>query len=256
MSEIKVSWVLLTLNRQEMVKKAFIHNKTNAGYPIHEVVWCDNGSTDNVRDFMLNEARPDVCILNKNNLGVSPGYNRVMALASGTHIVITGCDMMMPTDWLRIFVSYFNNVPKTGIACMYSGPFSWVKERLRGPETGEVINDHRIVRAMPIGRRMFSKWLLGKIGYLREDFGLYGWEDVEWGYRAERVCKELGLNYYAIPNSIADHLGTEGNSKYDTKDDKEYWAFKQNQVQDQKKKELLNWCQKNNYPYYNPYAAT
>jgi hypothetical protein len=107
--------------------------------------------------------------------------------------------------------------------------------------------------AMPIGRRMLSRRLLSEIGFFREDFGMYGWDDVEWGYRAERVCKEKGLQCLNLVNLTAEHLGTEGNVGYDHKDEHAYWAWKKSQVDDPEKLALLKKCAAENYPHYNPY---
>lgn len=248
--DIKPSWIVLTYNRHDSVSRAMLHNAETAGYPWHEVVWCDNGSTDGVRSFMREFVNPHVCILHRENLGVAKGYNRAMLMATGTHVVLTGCDMLMPKDWLRTFVNCFEQIPNTGIASMYSGPLSWVPERIRGDERIEA--GIKIRPAMPIGRRMFSRDMLKKVGFLREDFGLYGHEDVEWGYRAERVCGQLKLLTYVLPDMIASHLGDEHHSDEGI-DTKEYREFKSREVDDPKKKELMERCRKENWPYYNPY---
>jgi len=247
---MKVSWLVLTYNRDTKVDKAIRHNIENAGSDWHEMVWVDNGSSDGVRDVM-SSFKPKTSILFDENKGVAIGYNTAMVNARGDYLCITGCDMLMPKDWLKTFKEYFEKVDKTGIAAMYSGPLSWVPERIRGDEA--TIEGMRIRPAMPIGRRMYSRELLGRIGYLREDFGLYGWEDVEWGFRAERVCRELGLLTYVIPDQIAQHLGTEGIHTFDGKDESAYHAFKAEEVKCKTKLQLMEWCRANDYPYYNPY---
>lgn len=255
---MKVSWLVLTYNRAEKVQRAITHNMRTAGRKWHELVWVDNGSIDGVRSVMQ-AAKPDVSVLHATNLGVAAGYNRAMALATGTHMVITGCDMLMPECWLDTMCRYFEAIPETGVACMYSGPLSWVPERARkGGGDGKWLREERgglpIVHAMPIGRRMFSRELLRSTGYLREDFGLYGWEDCEWGHRAERVCDEKKLLYYVIPDQIAEHLGTEGVIGFDGKDEREYHAFKQAETKDPKKQEVMSRCRAQNWPYYTPYV--
>lgn len=254
---MKVSWLILTYNRAEKVQRAITHNMTHAGEQWDEMVWVDNGSTDGVRGFM-SSLNPAVSILHNRNLGVAPGYNRAMLLSSGDYMVITGCDMLMPKDWLKTFKDHLRAIPNTGVACIYSGPLSDLPERARkgagpGQWVKETINGKEIIHAMPMGRRIYSRKLLQKIGYLREDFGLYGWEDCEWGHRAERVCDENGLLYYVIPGMVADHLGTEGVHAYDGKDESAYHLFKQRESNDPRKHELMRKCKEENYPYYNPY---
>lgn len=222
-----------------------------AGHPWKEIVWCDNNSTDGLREEIINSGITNVQILHNENLGVAPGYNRVMALASGSHIVITGCDMIMPDNWLKKMVEATQRVPNIGSISIYCRPPKELSERCRGPV--QVINGVKVMPAMPIERRLLSRKLLSKIGYLREDFGLYGWEDVEWGHRAERVCKELGLGTYVLPGDVAEHLGTEGAVGYDHKDPSSYWHWKRKQVLDERKKQLMARLHEENFPFYSPF---
>lgn len=251
---MKISWVILTFNRKDTVEKSVAYNMLNAGYQWDEMVWVDNGSKDGTVE-MMRGLEPDVCVLHKENLGVGPGYNRGMAMATGDYIVITGCDMMMPKDWLRTFKEYMAKIPQTGVACMYSVPIEKVPERYRGSREVEYLNGLPLIHAMPMERRIFSRKLLHRAGYLREDLGLYGWEDVEWGERVERVTKEHRQINYVIPGMIAEHLGTEGISKWDAKDPKEYHAFKQEESRQQWKQNILDKCRNSNWPYYNPYSG-
>lgn len=253
-----VSWVVLTYNRCESVRKAITHCMEYAGEKWDELVWVDNGSVDGVRDFMRS-LKPDVTILNKENLGVAKGYNRGLALSSCDYVVITGCDMLMPDGWLRTFKEYVRRIPQTGVACIYSGPLSWVPERARKgtPEElwkRETLNGLDIVHAMPIGRRILSRRLLMEIGFFHEGFGLYGWDDVVWGHRAEKICDEKGLLYYVIPDQIAEHLGTEGVMMFDGKDDFDYHAFKKKEADDRNKHKLMAELSRQGWPYFNPYA--
>jgi len=203
-----------------------------------------------VRDVMKS-FNPDVSVLHKENRGVAIGYNTGMVLARGDYIVITGCDMLMPANWLATFKEYVTRIPETGVACMYSGPLSWVPERIRGEEA--ILRGLRVRPAMPIGRRIFKRELIKHIGYFHEGFGLYGYDDLHWGYRAERVCKELGLIYYVIPDQIAEHLGTEGVHAFDQKDESSYHKFKQEEVAMDYKQKLLQSLQLQGWPKFSPY---
>lgn len=228
-----ISWVILTYNRRETVTKAIDHCMANAGAKWDEIVWVDNGSTDGMENTLFN-FEPDVAVLNNTNLGVAKGYNRGMALATKDYIVITGCDMKMPNNWLRTFKEYVEHIPQTGVACMYSRHWTEKPERIRKFGIDDV-HGLPIVHAMPIERRIFRRDLLADFGYLPETFGLYGVEDLCWAYRAEKVCAEKGLLTYVIPGFVAEHLGTEGVNKADGKDSFEYHAFKQKEVQDASK---------------------
>lgn len=247
---MKISWVVLTYNRGDTVKKAISHNMANAGSEWHEMVWVDNGSTDHVRELMA-EFRPEVSILHKTNLGVAKGYNAGMIMSRGDYIVITGCDVLMPDNWLAMFKEYVTQIPNTGVCAMYTGPLSECQERIRG-ERYE-IGGLPIVPAMPIGRRIFRRELLADFGYFHEGFGLYGWDDVPWAYRAEKICQEKNLLCYVIPDKFGEHLGTEGINQYDGRDQSEYHRFKAREVANPEKHKLLSQLAEQRWPKFTPY---
>jgi GT2 family glycosyltransferase len=240
---MRISWIMLTYNRADFVAQTMAHNIANSGSHIDELIWVDNGSTDHVRDVMFSY-QPDVCVLNKSNLGVSKGTNRGFTVATGDYVLLTGPDMLLPDNWLATFRTYLTGITNTGVACFFHQD-----PNLTFDETCEV-NGLRFHPCSPWSalRIVSRELLIKKIGYLREDFGLYGWEDVEWGKRALRVCKENHLLTYAIAGQRAEHLGTP------RKDPGEYRAFKTREVSERWKHELLRQCKTENYPYYNPYA--
>lgn len=240
---MKISWLVLTHNRFELVDKSFSHNLACAGAKHDELIWADNGSTDGTLGY-AEFICPDVLIKYKNNVGVPKAYNQLFSAATGDLLVITGCDMLMPDNWLLTLKTYMEKIPNTAVASMYSAPLDKCPERVRGERTE--INGLPIVPGMPMGRKIFTKDFLKKVGYFREEFGLYGWEDVEWGLRAERVAKELGLLNYVIPDQIPTHMGK-------TEDSPEYKAWKKAQSDDPAKHALMEWCRVNNYPYHNPF---
>jgi GT2 family glycosyltransferase len=238
---MRISLVMLTYNRPELLEKTMAHNMANAGAPINELVWVDNGSTADVHSIMRAYA-PDATLLNKTNLGVSKGYNRGFALATGDYIVITDDDILMPEGWLATFIAYLVAIPHTGVACMFHHQ---VRDKVRPVEEFRGVKYHP---CLPWGRRIVSRELLvKKIGYLCEDFGLYGLEDIEWAHRAVRICRLTGLVSYSIPGQYAYHLGPDHEST-------DYRAFKTRENDDPRKRELLEHRRTYNYPYYNPFA--
>lgn len=239
---MRISLVMLTYNQAETLARSMTHNMAHAGAPLHELIWVDNGSTPDVHDVMR-AYHPDVCILNKTNLGVAKGYNRGYALATGDYVVITDADMLMPDAWLATFMAYLIAIPHTGVACMFHHE---VQDKQRPVEQCNGLAYHP---CLPWGRRIVSRELLTKrIGFLREDFGLYGWEDIEWAHRATRVCREDGRICYSVPEKYATHLGT---CELDPPD---YRAFKTREGDDARKRERLEQSRAMNYPYFNPYA--
>jgi GT2 family glycosyltransferase len=249
---MRITLVVLTFNRKPIVQRALTQVISSAGVLIDEFVYVDNGSSDGVEKWVVKTFKPDVIVLNKVNLGVAKGYNRGFALATGEWIVLTGCDMLMPTDWLLKMKTAAETIPRSGVVCIFSHRLADVPERIRGPE--RIVKGIKIQPVIPLERRLISRELLGRVGYLREDFGLYGWEDVEWAERCFMRCKEAKLLPYVLPDDIAEHLGTEGVSPTDGKDPTEYHAFKAREVDEPYKKVLLQECRHLRYPYYNPFV--
>jgi GT2 family glycosyltransferase len=83
---MKLSWLLLTMNRQDKTKRALEHNMSNAGHAWDELIWVDNGSSDNVRE-VVSQYNPTVSVLHSTNLGVAKGYNRAKLLSTGDWVL-------------------------------------------------------------------------------------------------------------------------------------------------------------------------
>lgn len=247
-----VSWIVLTYNRGQRVQDSILDLQRTAGAKWDELIWIDNGSTDGLARCFEDWFRPDIAVKNKINLGVAHGYNRGLALATGDWLLITGCDRTMPRDWLKTLKEYADKVTNTGVISIYAHPIEKSPERKRGEV--EIVEGLPLQKAMPMGAKMIRRDLFKKAGFLREDFGLYGWEDVEHGYRMERVAKEMGLLTYIVPGLQAVHHGDEGNNEFVGNDPHQYWRFKQEQVRDKNKTDLMAKCSKEGYLYYNPYS--
>lgn len=243
---MKISWVILTFNRSKIVQECFNYNFKNSGRKIDEIIWVDNGSSESI------SIDADVSIRNKTNLGVAKGYNRGIVLATGSHIAITGCDRKMPVGWASTFEKYFNQISNTGLISCYSKPIEKVNERKRANCIS--VNGLEIIPSMPMEAKCFPRALLKESGHLREDFGLYGHEDLEWGHRVERVCEDSGLLTYTIPNFVSQHFGSEGSENFNGVDSREYHEFKQNESRAPEKERLMSWCRERNWPYYTPYV--
>lgn len=260
---MSISWVLLTYNRANSVTKAIPHCMKNAGMQWDEMIWVDNGSSSqDVSDIDLaikfnnwdgwqQGPMPVKRVMFPKNLGVAKGYNIGMALASCEYIVITGCDMLMPDNWLKNMYDSLQKIENAGIATIYAAPIESTPERIRGEPREEA--GFKIQPSMPIGRRMLKRSLQREIGYFNEGFGMYGWDDVAWGHTAERICKEKGLLSYNLIDQTAEHLGTEGNVGYDHKDEHAYWLWKKEEVEATYKRELMDKLLKQNWPTFNPF---
>lgn len=254
MREITVSLVILTFHRWNVVNECLEANLASADYPLYEIIHVDNGSGNVFNEKFRDVFRPNIQIIHAENQGVSKGYNRGMLMASGTHIAIVGCDRLMPTGWLKTMVDATERIPNTGVVSHYSSPnhaslAGKLHQRLRGPT--ECINGVEITPAFACEARVHSRQFLKLAGFFREDLGLYGYEDVEWSERAERVARENNLINYILPNMpFAQHMWDEDDFKMP--DGTSYVDFKEKENHDGKA-EFVRKCWELGSPYYNPY---
>lgn len=254
---MKISWVILTFNRAKTVIRAFEHNAANAGMTADELIWIDNGSREDQIAEMAGmfHGETDVAVFHKKNRGVAPGYNNGIILARSELVVITGCDRLMPENWMLRMKECFEKIPETGCLSCYSWPIERVPERWRNEHHElEKINEIVIQRAMPFEARMFKRAILKEAGHLREDLGLYGWEDCEHAVRFERAMQKMELISYTLPGFVSEHLGDEGVAEYRGFDEPDYHAFKKREVEDPKKQEILGQIAHEGNPYYSPFC--
>lgn len=250
---LKVSWIFLTHNRKKAAFTSLAHNLVKADYPIHELIHVDNGSDD--EDFCNSFAKtfkPSVQIRHHQNLGVPKGYNRGYLNATGTHVLITGMDRMLPPSWLKDIWFYFKKIPNTGVISIYTPslrPDELYSETRYFGEPELELNGLRIQPAIPFEARICSREFFNKVGFLHEEFDTYGYEDNEWGMRAMRVAKENGYINYVIPNLNAEHLKED--EDFIMKDGRTYRSFKDSFLEKNKIKfeEIRN----QGFPYYNPF---
>lgn len=258
---MKVSLVILTFNRWKTVQSCLTENLARAGHDVHEIIHVDNGSSfiveekRHLADLFKEYFRPEIQIRHRENLGVAKGYNRGLLMATGSHVVITGCDRIMPAGWLKAFVDAQTKIPSTGVISCYSHPTATslagdLPKRYQGVERN--INGVRIIPAMACEARFHSKEFLHEAGLFREDFGLYGYEDVEWVERAKRVARENGLLNYILPDlGLAEHIVDDDEQM---PGGKLYGAFKNEQNKKARDSDIAQRAFVFGNPYYNPYV--
>lgn len=251
---IKPSLVMLTWNRKPSVEKSLSENIKNAGYPLHEIVHVDNGSLPGFTEWFGDTFKPSVQVLHKENTGVARGYNRGLALTTGSHVIITGCDRVMPNNWLGHFVEGFEKIKETAVISCYTSEQIGRHHKEHGQTFGpETRNDIYIQRSIPVEARMHSKDFLFKTGFFREDFGIYGYEDSEWSDRACRAAgKENKICYHMPHIGYAEHISDQDFPEY--VNGLPYFKYKNSIHKNPKLAKLFSWCHRNGSPHYNPYA--
>lgn len=224
----KVALVFLTFNRLEMVKRAVLNNIEKSNYPIEEICFVDNGSTDGTKEW-IDQTFPNAKkIFNEENKGIAEGYNQLYSLAGDVDLIARpSSDMCMPQNWLCDMAKWHENIPQTGIVAMIArsnAPF--IQRRyLYGKE---YVNGYLIQQANALGSIVFKRDLRN---IKLHDGGLYGYDDTIWTQKA----KDKGfINYYC--DGIVEDFPEEEESLYP-----EYVQWKRNQIKEkeQKQPELL-----------------
>lgn len=209
---MKVAVLMLSYNRYELLKKTTSHNLKNAGAPFDLFVW-DNGSTDQrVIEYLKGLVPPERLFLSRENLGIARPFNELMLQTWSLGydaVMFMANDIKEPDKWLAKRIAYLTTIPESGMVSVALGNHQCRRRMLHKlpVDAGHVI-----------GQFMISFEAFQKVGYFREDFGLYGPIDNDYNIR----CERLGLVNYYIPGIKGEHL--------DDKDDKKYGYSKSEQV--------------------------
>lgn len=257
---MSISIALLSWNRASVFVKTMGVSLRNGGVDIEEIVWVDNGSEPDQYEEMDAFMRqiPNVTrVRYPKNTGMPRGFNTAMALSRSKYVMLIGPDILFPDGWLKTFHTYIETIKDAGIVAAYNVPIESVPERYRfNTKEIEVVDGLPVRRAFPMEHYIFRRDIFPTVGYWREDFGLYGWADVEWLYRCERTLPRIGLNCYVIPEIIGVHLGSEGASEFKagvTEDTPEYHAWKKQEAFSEKNMALIGKCHAEGFKYYSPF---
>jgi len=114
-NRFKIAVLTLTRDRIEYTKKCFASLKENAGIKYDHFV-LDNGSSDGTPDWLLDEylvgniKKP---ILEKENIGISRGFNKLLDKLSNEYDLIVrfdnDCEVVTPNTLRKIAGIYYNH---------------------------------------------------------------------------------------------------------------------------------------------------
>ena len=101
---MKFSIVIPTYNRSDTVKECLELTLNNHGIKKQniELIWVDDGSTDQKVREVMNFFNPDVCIIKNRNEGTIKTKNIGIAMTTGDWICVVDSDMVITDNWLQI----------------------------------------------------------------------------------------------------------------------------------------------------------
>lgn len=211
--------LMVTYNRLELTKKTLdnIFDVTKSPF---ELIIVDNASKDETVDYLkdvLNNKKSEHFIgsrllVNSENLGIAIGRNQTLALAGEADWYATlDNDVLLPDDWLKKCTDIMTLDSKYG---MIGVNFENTKYPL--VEVGEYKVQHKNQGNLGTACMVFSKKVHKMIGYFNDkDYGRYGLEDSDYGFRARVAGFKLGYL-----EESGTHLGE------DSSDKSEYRKFK------------------------------
>ena len=192
-------------------------------YPSIEIIFVDNGSSDDSIEYVKNKFPLIKIIANKENMGFAKGNNIGIKAGNGEFIATLNNDTKVSPQWIEELVNalifnqnagicaskmLFMDVPEminsTGICISRSGA-CWDRGMFEY-DTGQYDSLEDVFGACA-GAAMYRKSMLDKIGYFDEDFHAY-MEDADLSFRA-RLC---GWKCLYVPNAVVYHAhgGTAG----------------------------------------------
>lgn len=196
-----VSICSVTLNRAQLAAECLIPALgAYAGHP-HELLTWDNGSTDNVRDVTFPHAR--FAARWTENIGYAKAVNQLIQRALGNRLCQWICvldpDIALPQGWLASLVAANDAIPDSGVSGWHC------IERFH---SAQELNGVTVYPGDVFGVKFFSRKLIEAVGFLCEDYGLYGVEDRDYLFRVSRMGF---INYYVGSGSI--HRGDDCGAK-------------------------------------------
>lgn len=197
-----------------------------------EVIVVDNNSVDGSLEMLKTKFPQVKLIANKENVGFSKANNQGIKISSGEYVLLLNPDTVVEDDTLPKTVNFMDKTPDSGGlgVKMLDGNGKFLPESKRGLPTPSVAfykifgmsslfpkskifgkyhlgyldnNKTHSVEILSGAFMMLRKKVLDKIGYLDEDFFMYG-EDIDLSWR---IIKAGYKNYYYPETRIIHYKG-------------------------------------------------
>lgn len=201
MAETKISVVIGTYNQKDKLKLVLesLFNQT-LSKDLYEIIVVDSMSSDGTAQMISALPIPHPALLKyikQKNLGRPGARNRGIEEARCKIILLTDADMLADKNLLSEHLKANEIHKNSAFEGLTINPDKkpYIKEKLR-----------------PFQKLRFSYFLTGnlsipksiitKAGMFDMDFAGYGWEDVELGYRLNKI----GVPLYYLPSAINYHM--------------------------------------------------
>ncbi len=194
---MKVSVIIPTLNRADLLATT-IDKIASQTLPQdqYEILVVDNGSTDHTRSVLDQKSKvyPNLRTFSQLKRGAAPTRNVGIRNAEGETVVFIDDDMFAEPDLLEAHLKYHQQHRRASIIGTVTVPW-----RVSNDPFLRYLRDRRIFNPYSItggpldfsyyhtGNVSTARALLVEAGGFNEEFYIYGMEDIELGYRLERL---------------------------------------------------------------------
>jgi glycosyltransferase involved in cell wall biosynthesis len=192
---------MVTYNRLEFTKEVIHSIADHTSYP-YVLTVVDNGSTDESREYLIETQKEGIIknlVLLGNNVGVAKASNLAWHLEplSAYYVKFDNDIVIRKKGWLSNMVSVIEGVPGLGAVAYNFEPISYPLSTASGMKI-------RIKRGTLGGACILIPNRTREIlGYWSEEYGLYGEEDLDYGFR---ILHAKMLNAYMEDEDIGEHL--------------------------------------------------
>lgn len=210
-----VSVIFATYNRSDVLEDVLnrwreVQKATKYDF---EIICSDDASTDNTVDILRRASDLPITIIENEKGGAGPARNAALEIAKGKIVIFTGDDMFPNPEFVN---QHFENHLKFGDNVATLGRIDWHKD---------IKLNHLMYHITDIGCEQFgfiglpvyqlidfrhfytsnisvSKTMLDSVSvHFRTDFDKYGFEDIEFGYRLQK----MGMKIYYDPSIVIEH---------------------------------------------------
>jgi len=230
----KIAVICNTMNEYHTAKMGLGVTLRNAGKDFDLFLW-DNGSDNDRIKNLLKEFEPKFLHYSEENVGNPVAYNQMLIRVKEQgydYVAMIAPDMVMPNRWLDLYYNVYTRCKLEGFL-----GYNW------GMPQNKIIED---VNGVPLeysdyvfGCWFFSTKYLDIVGYINENYKMYGKWDSDWNFRASA----MGIKSYYLPVRCVHLVSVmEEMSKY--RKHKNKWLQHNEQVY---KEEILRYAREGNY---------
>ncbi|MCK5617522.1 glycosyltransferase family 2 protein [Candidatus Pacearchaeota archaeon] len=212
---MKLSVVIPTYNRAEILKTCLEKLVAQQGVDF-EVIVVDDGSTDSTESVMSDfQKNPKITYIKQKSSHQAVARNRGVKAATGDIIVFIGDDIFVEPEFLmKHHDRHVENPDENVVVLGYTtwDPALKINSYMRFLEDSGWQFGYKFLKPAMIGRTdPFKFFYTSNISLKRsffnkeqfnEDFVVYGWEDIELGYR---LWKHHDMQIYYEPQAIGFH---------------------------------------------------